>query len=51
MAISRSVHIRVTDHTNRPIEGALVAAGESSAYTDEKGNAVTRNPRRRRAKG
>ena len=39
MAISRSVHIRVTDHTNRPIEGALVAAGESSAYTDEKGNA------------
>ena len=39
MAISRSVHIHVTDHTYRPIEGALVSAGDASAYTDQKGRA------------
>ena len=39
MAISGSVHIHVTDHTNRPIEGALVSAGDASAYTDQKGRA------------
>lgn len=39
MTISHSVHIRVTDHGNRPIEGALVSAGGASAYTDEKGRA------------
>lgn len=39
MAISRSAHIHVTDHTYRPIEGALVSAGDASAHTDEKGHA------------
>ena len=39
MAISRSAHIHVADHTYRPIEGALVSAGDASAYTDEKGHA------------
>ena len=39
MATSRSVVIHVTDHTNRPIEGALVSAGSASAYTDQKGRA------------
>lgn len=40
MAISRSVPIYVTDHTNLPIEGALVSAGDASTYTDEKGRAL-----------
>src|SRR5215210_4570911 len=44
MAISRSVHIHVTDHTNRPIEGALVSAGDASEYTDEKGRAQLEIP-------
>jgi hypothetical protein len=39
MAILRSVQIHVTDHTSRPIEGALVSAGDASTYTDQKGRA------------
>ena len=39
MATLCSVHIHVTDHTNRPIEGALVSAGDASAYTNQKGRA------------
>jgi hypothetical protein len=39
MTILRSVPIHVADHTNRPIEGALVSAGDASAYTDRKGRA------------
>jgi subtilisin family serine protease len=39
MATSRYVIIHVTDHTNRPIEGAVVSAGTASAYTDQKGRA------------
>lgn len=37
MATSRSIQVRVTDHTNRPIEGARVSADASVAFTDEKG--------------
>ena len=44
MAISGSVYIHVTDHTNRSIEGALVSAGDASAYTDEKGRALLEIP-------
>lgn len=39
MATSRPIEVHVTDHTNRPIEGALVSAGGASAYTDAKGRA------------
>jgi subtilisin family serine protease len=44
MATSGSVHIHVTDHANSPIEGALVSAGDASAYTDEKGRAWLETP-------
>jgi hypothetical protein len=38
MAVS-ALEFRVTDHANRPIEGARVAAGKASAYTDARGRA------------
>lgn len=37
--VASALEFRVTDHANRPIEGARVAAGEASAYTDAKGRA------------
>ena len=39
MTNSHSIQIHVTDHTYRPIEGALVSADDASAYTDRKGRA------------
>lgn len=44
MAASRSIQIRVTDHTNRPIEGARVSAEAAVVFTDEKGFARLAQP-------
>src|SRR5256885_12055226 len=37
--IASALEFRVTDHVSQPIEGALVSAGDASAYTDRKGRA------------
>jgi hypothetical protein len=37
--VASALEFRVVDHANRPIEGARVAAGEASVYTDAKGRA------------
>ena len=40
MATPGSVHISATGCINRPDEGALTPAGDSSGHADEKGNAM-----------